>query len=69
MKTEEVTGHSLHEQLREVYCSLKIIRVPKWRKVIWAESVTYMGVGKNSHGVLLLKPECRRRLEIGGGWW
>jgi len=46
-KRDEVTGEwrKLHnEELNDLYCSLPVVRVIKWRSMRWARHVARLGV-------------------------
>ena len=48
-RIDEVTGEwrRLHnEELNDLYCSLNIVRVIKWRRMRWAGHVARMGEGR-----------------------
>jgi len=65
-RRDEVTGEwrRLHnEELNDLYSSPNIVRVIKWRRMRWAGHVARMGEESGMYGVLLGKPEGRRRLE------
>ena len=65
-RRDEVTGEwrRLHnKELNDLYSSSNIVRVIKWRRMRWAGHVARMGEESGMYGVLLGKPEGRRRLE------
>jgi hypothetical protein len=56
-------GHwrKLHnEELRNLYCSLSIIRIIKSGRMRWARHVARMGYKRNSYRILLGKPQGNR---------
>jgi len=61
----EVTGEwrRLHnEELNDLYCSLNIVQVIKWRRMRWAGHVARMGEERGVFRVLLGKPEGKKLL-------
>jgi hypothetical protein len=63
-KTEEVTGgcrRQLNEELHKLYASLDISRVIKSR-MIWAGHAARMVHTRNTHSILVGKPEGNRPL-------
>ena len=65
-RNDEVTGEwrRLHnEALNDLYCSPKIVRVIKSRRMRWAGHVARMGEERGVHKVLVGKPEGKRPLE------
>jgi len=61
----EVTGEwrRLHnEELNDLYSSLNIVRVLKWRRIRWVGHVARMGEGRGVYRVLVGKPEGKRPL-------
>ena len=64
-KRDEVTmeWRKLHnEELNDLYCSLNIVRVIKSRKLRWAGHVSCKEEKRGVYGVLVGKPEGKRRL-------
>ena len=64
-KREEVTVEwsKLHsEELNDLYCSPKIVRVIKSRRMRWAGHVARTGERRGVHKVLVAKPEGKRPL-------
>ena len=64
-KRDEVTGEyrKLHnEELNDQYCSPKIVRVIKSRRMKWAGYVTSIGEKKGVHILLVGKPGGKRAL-------
>ena len=64
-RSDEVTGEwrKLHnEELNELYCSPKIVRVIKSRRMMWAGHVARMGEWKVVYRVLVWKHEAKRQL-------
>ena len=64
-RRDEVTGEwrRLHnEELNDLYSSRSIVRVIKWRRMIWAGHVASMGEERGVYRVLVGKPEGRRPL-------
>ena len=64
-RRDEVTGEQrrLHnEELNALYCSPKILRVIKSRRMRWAGHVARMGEEREVYRVLVGKPEGRRPL-------
>jgi hypothetical protein len=58
-KRDEVTGEwrKLHkEELNDLYSSLNIARMIKWRRMKWAGHVARMGAGRGMYRVLVGKP-------------
>jgi hypothetical protein len=51
------------EELIDLYCSLKIVRVIKSRRMRWAGHVARMGEKRGVYMVLVRKPEGRRPLQ------
>jgi hypothetical protein len=49
-------------EIHDLYCSPTIVRVIKSRKMRWAGHVVRMGEGKCVYGVLVGKPEGKRKL-------
>jgi hypothetical protein len=47
-------------ELRDLYSSPSIIRIMKWRRMIWAGHVARMGEKNNAYRLLVGKPEGRR---------
>ena len=69
-RRDEVTGEwrKLHnEELNDLYCSSNIVRVIKSRRMRWARHVALRGRGVRR--VLVVKPEGKRPLWIGGRRW
>ena len=59
-RKDEVTGEwrRLHnEELNDMYFSPNIVRVIKWRRMIWAGNVARMGEEKGVYRVFVGKPE------------
>jgi hypothetical protein len=55
--------YKLHnEELHDLYSSPTIVRVIKWRRMIWAGHVARMGEGRDMYRVLVGKPEGKRPL-------
>ena len=50
------------EKLSDLYFSTNIIRVIKWRRIIWAERLARMGERRGVYMVLVGKPEGKRPL-------
>ena len=48
-----------NEELNDLYCSLNIVRVIKWRRMRWAGHVARMGEERGVYRVLVGKPEER----------
>jgi hypothetical protein len=68
-KRDEVTRECIkqdHEEIDDLYCSSKIIRVIKSRKMRWTGHVACMGERTGVYRVLVGKPEGMRPL--GGSW-
>jgi hypothetical protein len=64
-KRDEVTGEwrKLHnEELRDLYSSPSIIRIIKSRRMSWAGHVARMWEKRNTHRLLVGKPEEKRPL-------
>jgi hypothetical protein len=63
-KRVEVTGgwRKLHNELYNLYSSPSKIRMAKSRKVRWEEHVAGMKKERNTYGILMGKPEGKRRL-------
>jgi len=64
-KRDEVTGEwtKLHnEELSDLYCSPKIVRVIKSRRMRWAGHVACMGEGRGVYRVLVGKLEVKSSL-------
>ena len=64
-RKDEVTGEwrRLHnEELNDMYFSPNIVRVIKWRRMIWAGNVARMGEEKGVYRVFVGKPEWKRSL-------
>ena len=64
-RRDEVTGErrKLHnEELNDLYCSPNISRVIKSKRMRWAGHVARMGKRKGVYGVLVGRPEGKRRL-------
>ena len=64
-RREEVTREwrKLHnEELNDLYCPLKIVRVIKSRRIRWAGNVARMGVRRSVYRVLVGKHEGKRPL-------
>jgi len=62
-KRDEVTGEwrKLHnEVLKDLYCSLNVVRVIKSRRMRWAGHVARMGDRRGVFKVLVGKPEGKR---------
>ena len=62
-RRDDVTGEwrRLHnEELNDLYCSPNIVRVIKWRRMVWAGHVARMGEERGVYRVLVGKPEGRR---------
>jgi len=62
-RRDEVTGEwrrLRNEKLNDFYCSPKIMRVIKSRRMIWAGHVACMGEEREVYRVLVGKPEGRR---------
>jgi hypothetical protein len=62
---DEVTGEwrkSHNEELFDLYSSPSILRIVKWRKMIWVGHVTRMGEKRNVYRLLVGKPEGKRPL-------
>jgi len=64
-----------NEELNDLYCSLNIVRVIKWRRMRWAGHVARMGEERGVYRFLVGKPEGRNHwggLGVGGwiilGW-
>ena len=51
-----------NEELNDLYSSPNIVRVIKWRRMIWAGHVARMGEERAVYRVLVGKPEGRRPL-------
>jgi len=71
-KRDEVTGKSrtLHnEELNDLYCSPRIIRVIKSRGMRWVVRVTCMGKRRGVYRVSVGKPEGKRPLERPRRMW
>jgi hypothetical protein len=51
-----------NEELRDLYSSPSIIRIIRWRRVIWARHVARMGEKRNAYRLLMGKPEGKRPL-------
>jgi hypothetical protein len=51
-----------NEELNDLYCSPNIVRVIKWRQIIWAGRVARMGERRGVYRVLVLRPEGKRPL-------
>ena len=71
-RRDEVTGEwrRLHnEELNDLYSSPNIVRVIKWRRMIWAGHVALMGEESGMCRVLVGKPEGRRPLGRPGRRW
>jgi hypothetical protein len=73
LKRDEVTGgwRKLHnEELRDLYSSLSIIRIIKWRRITWVGHVAQMGKKRNATRLLVEKPE--KKTPLGSPrrrWW
>ena len=64
-RRDEVTGkwRRLHnEELNDLYCSPKSVRVIKWRRMRWAGHVARMGEERGVYRVLVGKPNGKRPL-------
>ena len=64
-RRDEVTDEwrRLHnEELNDLYCSPKLVRVIKSRRMRWAGHVACMGEGRGVYRVLVGKPEGKRPL-------
>jgi hypothetical protein len=64
-KRDEVTGgwRKLHnEELHDLYSSLSIIRIMKWRTMTWVGHVAQRGENRNMYTLLVGKPERKRPL-------
>jgi len=64
-KRDEVTGEwgKLHnEELNDLYCSPRIVRVIKSRRMRWAGHVAHMGKGRGVYRILVGKPEGKKPL-------
>jgi hypothetical protein len=64
-KRAEVTGDwrkLRNEELHNLYCSPDIIRMIKSRRMRWPGHVTRMGEKRNAYGILVGKPEGKRKL-------
>ena len=62
-RRDEVTGNwkGLHYvELNDLYCSLNIVRVIKWRRMRWAGHVARMGEERGVYRVLVGKPEGKK---------
>ena len=61
---DEVTGEwrKLHNEVRDFYSLLNIVRVVKSRRMRWARQVARIGEGRGVHRVLVGKPEGKRPL-------
>jgi len=46
-----------NEELKDLYCSPKIVRVIKWRRMRWAGHVALMGDRRGVYRVLVGKPD------------
>jgi hypothetical protein len=51
-----------NEELNDLYCSPKIVRVIKSRRMRWAGHIVRIGEGRGVHRVLVGKPEGKRPL-------
>jgi hypothetical protein len=49
-------------ELNDLYCSPIIVRVIKLRRMRWVRHIACVGEGKGLYGVLVGKPEGKRRL-------
>jgi hypothetical protein len=66
-KRDEVTRvwrKLYNEELRDLYSSPIIIRIVKWKRVIWAGHVERMGEKRIAYRLLVEKPEGKRQLGI-----
>jgi hypothetical protein len=64
-KKDEVTGRwrKLHnEELHDLYCSPRIIRIMKSRRMRWVGHVARMGEKRNAYRLLVGNPEGKRPL-------
>jgi len=64
-RRDEVTGdwRRLHnEELNDLYSSLNIVQVIKWRRMRWAGHVARMGEERGVYRVLVGKPEGKKPL-------
>jgi hypothetical protein len=64
-KRDEVTGEwrKLHnEELRDLYSSLRILRIIKSRRMRWAGHVARMGAKRTASRLMVRKPEGKRPL-------
>ena len=72
-KRDEVTGEwrrLRNEELNDLYSSLNIVRVIKWRRMRWAGHVARMGEERGVYRVLLGKPEGRNHWgDLGVDGW
>jgi len=62
---DKVTGEwrKLHnEELNDLYCAPKIVRVIKSRKMKWEGHVVHMGERRGVHWILVGKPEGKKPL-------
>ena len=50
------------EELNDLYCSPKIVRLIKWKRMRWVGHVARMGEGRGVYRVLLGKPGGKRPL-------
>jgi hypothetical protein len=63
-KRDEVMGEwrKLHNELRDLYSSLSIIRITKSRRMRWTGHVARMGEKRNAYRLLVGKPEGKKPL-------
>jgi hypothetical protein len=59
----------LNEELRDLYSSLSIIRMMKWRRMRWAGHVARMKEKRNAYRLLVGKPEGRGPLRRRNRKW
>jgi hypothetical protein len=73
LKRDEVTGGRrklLNEELHDLYSSLSIIRMMKWRRMRWAGHVARMGEKRNAYRLLVGKARGKEiKMDLGEVGW